>query len=115
MSLTDKLHPTRFNGMSGKMKAITAYLIGINDQVEGDAIEEMHVTTDGHLMARRRGEVGAEFIGSYADLDRNWHGLIQAAGNLTPDEAHDAEELLKSRITFWGLSDPKIEAEGARA
>lgn len=116
MSLKNKLHPSRYPNASGKMKTIIAFLIDINDQVtRGDVIEELHVTSDGLLMARHRNEVGAEMVGTYADLDRNWNDLIHATPDLTPDEAHDAEELLKTRITHWGLSDPTIEEEGVQA
>lgn len=95
-SLLKKLHPNRFTAMSPKMAAIVAYVLGV--KWTSPAIGELVVTSDGHVLARREGDIGAnDFIGSYADLSGNWSRLMTAA-ELTPPERLQASRLFKARI-----------------
>ena len=81
-ALAQKLHPNRFPGMSGLMAAIVGFVL--DRRFSKTAITEIIVTSDGFLLARAEGEVGAHhFIGSHADLTRNWLALLAAAGLTT--------------------------------
>src|SRR5215469_8109926 len=87
--LIDKLHPNRFPRMTPVMGAIVAFLLDI--PLSQPTIAEIVVTSDGFVLTRAHGEVGANhFIGNYGDLIRNWYGLLAAAG-LTPVERREAE------------------------
>ena len=89
MTLAEKLHPARFTGMSGKMAAIVACILG--QHWTSPAIAELVVTSDGHLLARNAGDCGHnDYIGTVADLEDNWQRLLDAAG-LTIAERQEAE------------------------
>ena len=94
--LSAKLHPSRFPGMSGKMAAIVNYILNRDGDI--GSIAEMTVTSDGIVMARRRGDIGLnDFIGNVLDLERNWHNLRKVAG-LTQQEDELADQLYHQRI-----------------
>ena len=98
--LTQKLHPVRFPRMSGTMAAILGFLL--DNQFTDPSIAEIVVTFDGFLLARAPGEVGANrFLGTYADLIRNWQALLACAG-LSNTEAVEAESLFAERIGYFG-------------
>ncbi len=89
MTLIQKLHPTRFIGMSGKMAAIVGRILG--QHWTSPAIAELVVTSDGHLLARNEGDCGFNnYIGIATDLEANWKRLLVAAG-LTDAERQEAE------------------------
>jgi hypothetical protein len=89
MTLIQKLHPTRFTGMSGKMAAIVAHIL--NQNWTSPSIAELTVTSDGHLLARHEGDCGFNnYIGLVAEFEANWKRLLIAAG-LTDAERQDAE------------------------
>ena len=89
MTLIQKLHPTRFTAMSGKMAAIVACILGQNWTLP--CIAELVITSDGHLLARHEGDCGFNnYIGLVAEFEANWKRLLIAAG-LTDAERQDAE------------------------
>ena len=95
-TLKEKLHPERFQGMSGKMAAIVGYIL--DEGYTNPAINELIVTSDGFVLAEHVGDVGAnEFMGEESDLLRNWNNLLDAAG-LTPEERTEAEAAYQSHI-----------------
>jgi hypothetical protein len=68
--LLEKLRPDRFTAMSGKMAAIVGYIL--DERFTDPAINELVVTSDGFVLAQKRGQVGAnEMIGEEVDLNRN--------------------------------------------
>lgn len=78
-SWKEKLFPGRFPGMSPKMAAIVGYVCG--EKYTKPSIEELVVTSDGFVLARLEGDIGAnDLVGSYDDLDRNWKRLMGCAG-----------------------------------
>jgi len=87
------LHPSRFPGMSIKMRAIVGFIIGGNFTTP--AIEQMIVTSDGILMARVTGDIGYnDLLGSVNDFKGNWNKLIHYPNlGLTADEIKYLEEL----------------------
>jgi hypothetical protein len=97
MTLTEKLHPHRFPGMSGKMAAIIGCILG---QVwTSPSIAELAVTSDGHLLARHEDDCGHnDYIGTVASLESNWRRLLDAAG-LTPVEHQEAEVAYQQAVT----------------
>lgn len=99
-SLKEKLHPSGFTAMSGKMAAIVAYIVG---EVWTDPFfAEIVVTSDGMVLGRQAGGVGHnEFIGADSDLRRNWSTLLGVAG-LTPDELELAEQLYEMKVVSAG-------------
>ena len=95
--LSDKLHPRRFPGMSGRMAAIVGYLPG--KKWTEPSIAELVVTSDGHVLARRDGDCGGNhYVGTAADLERNWLALLEAAG-LADDERAEAARLDRQAVT----------------
>lgn len=81
-TVSQLLHPKRFPGMSGMMAALVGHILGL--KVTEPAIAELYVTSDSCVLARHEGDIGAnDFIGSLADLERNWTGLLDAAGLTT--------------------------------
>ena len=86
--------------MSDLMAAIVGFVLDI--RFSKTAITEIIVTSDGFLLARAEGEVGANhFIGSQADLTRNWLALLAAAG-LTTHEWIEAAALFAAKIGYSG-------------
>ncbi|MEE9199155.1 MAG: hypothetical protein V3U26_05100 [Dehalococcoidia bacterium] len=99
VELATKLHPKGFTGMSGKMAAIVAYVLG--EHWTEPELAELHVTSDGFVLARKAGDVGCnDWIGSAQDLERNVSNLLYAA-DVTPEERQKWEELYRLRITDW--------------
>jgi hypothetical protein len=95
--LSDKLHPRRFPGMSGRMAAIVGYLLGKKWTEPG--IAELAVTSDGHVLAGHDGDCGCNhYVGLAADLERNWLALLEAA-RLTDDERAEAARLYGQAVT----------------
>lgn len=89
MPLAQKLHPTRFTAMSGKMAAIVACIL--DQKWTAPSIAELTVTSDGHLLARNLWDCGFNnYLGTVADLEANWEGLLNAAG-LTAVERQEAK------------------------
>lgn len=101
-AIRTKLHPRRFPNMSGKMAAIVGYLL--DEAYANPVIVEMCVTSDQMVLARLDGDVGCnQFIGSYADLFRNWRTLITTPGvNLTTEEAAACIDLLTTKLDVHG-------------
>lgn len=92
-SVRRKLNPNRFPGMSGKMRAITEFLLGM-ERTTDPAIDAMIRTSDNCVLAQYCGDLGYNaFIGAYDDLKRNWQELLACAG-LTKDEMVIAETAL---------------------
>jgi len=97
--IVQKLHPQRFPRMTPKMGAIVAYLLDI--PVVGPFIAEIVVTSDGYVLVRAESEARANhFVGVYADLLRNWLGLLAVAG-LTTTERMEAESLFAAKIGYF--------------
>jgi hypothetical protein len=99
-TLIQKLDPIRFPQMSGVMAALVGYVVGATF-IE-PTIAEIAVTSDGFVLARPEGHVGAaQFLGRYADLLRKWLRLI-AAARLTNAEFMEAQALFAAKIGFFG-------------
>ncbi len=99
MPLTEKLHPTRFTAMSGKMSAILSYVLSQSWTDPG--IQELHITSDGFLMARTDGDIGCnDFIGALADWDANLVRLFEVA-EVTPEEQQEFAGLWRQRVRDW--------------
>ena len=80
-----KLFPDRFTGMSGKMAAIVACVLGERDWTQ-PILDELFITKDGVVLGRHLGDVGFNsFIGAAADFWDNWRRLLVAA-ELEEDE-----------------------------
>jgi hypothetical protein len=95
-TLSDKLHPRRFPGMSGRMAAIVGYLL--KKKWTEPSIAELVVTSDGHVLARHDGDCGCNhYVGLAADLERNWIALLDVAG-LTNDEQAEADQLYRQAV-----------------
>jgi len=99
-TLVQKLHPKRFPRMSGRMAAIVAFLI--DQQVTRPSVANIVVTSDGFVLAEVDDDVGSNhFVGTYADLVRNWLALVAVAG-LTKQERLAAEALFALKIGYSG-------------
>lgn len=100
-TLAEKLDPRRFTAMSGKMSAILACILRTDRWTTEPAIAELIVTSDGGLLARHEGDIGAnDFIGRVEELDANLRRLVRVAG-LTPAEQRAFRKLRKQGITRW--------------
>jgi hypothetical protein len=94
-----KLHPRRYPGMSGKMAAIVGAITG--ERYTEPALAELTITSDGVALARAEDDCGCnEWIGSAADLERNWQNLLSAAG-LSESESRQAESAYAGAVTDW--------------
>ncbi len=99
MSLSEKLHPSRFTAMSGKMSAILGYVLG--QSWTKPEIRELHVTCDGGLLARIDGDIGCnDFIGSLSDWEANLRRLFKVA-DVTPDEQREFAGLWREKVRDW--------------
>lgn len=95
-SLTEKLHPSRFSGMSPLMAAIVGYVLG--ESFTEPTIAELTVSERENLVyIRQEGAAGFEGIQSLEDLRSNWNRLLDAAG-LTAEERKDAVRLFNERV-----------------
>jgi hypothetical protein len=82
------------------MAAIVGYVLSHN--FVDPPIYELLVTGDGRLLARVGGQFGFDtFVGTYADLVRNWRALIEAAG-LTQGEYMEIASRFAGRIGWYG-------------
>ena len=91
-TLAEKLHPTRFTEMSGKMAAIVSFVL--DESWTEPRITALSVTSDGFVTT------DAEFLGEAADLDRNLLNLLVAAG-LNQEERAEFERLYRERVDDW--------------
>ena len=95
-TLSDRLHPNRFPGMSGKMAAIVGYILG--EKWSKPRVAELVITTDGWVLARNTGQVVCDTIIGTADaLERNWNSLLRAAG-LTSRQQQEAGERYRQAV-----------------
>ena len=102
LTLTRKLHPSRFPHMSNKMAAIVAYIL--DEQWTSPRITEMAITSDGQVLTAMDGEVGLNhIIGGAKDLDRNIEDLLDAA-ELSNEEKADWIVLYHIRVVDWRQS-----------
>jgi hypothetical protein len=82
--------------MSGVMAAMVGYLL--SETFTAPAIAAIFVTSDGFILARHEGDIGYDnFIGSEANLRRNWVSLLEAA-DLTNEERSEATSLYNLRV-----------------
>jgi hypothetical protein len=84
--------------MSGLMSAVLGHLL--DAEFIQPAIIEIAVASDGFVIGSVEGESKAVFIGGYADLLRNWLGLLDAA-RLTTAERIEAEALFAGKIGYY--------------
>lgn len=96
-----KLDPRRFPGMSPKMAAIVACVLGDEATFHTEpAIRGFHVT-GGLVLAEHADDVGAnEVIGFIGDFKDNWARLIEAA-ELDPGEEWHLQQLISAHIKDW--------------
>lgn len=99
-SLAQKLHPSRFPGMSGKMAAIVGFFMG--KEYTTPAIEQLCVTMDGFCLAQQAGDVGFNsFLGQYSEVERNWRDLVTIPEvGLTEQEEVYCLKLLQTRVCY---------------
>jgi len=72
LRLRRKLDPARFPRMSAMLRAIVAYIIGV-ERWANPPIRKLTVTSDLFVLARVGDQIGFDtFVGSYSDLVRNW-------------------------------------------
>lgn len=96
MSLTDKLHPGRFPGMSPFMAAVVGFVLG--EHFTTPEIAELTVSESENIVyIRKAGGIGFDGIESLEDLRRNWNRLLDVAG-LTPEERREAVRLFNSKV-----------------
>ncbi len=99
MPLTEKLHPSGFTAMSGKMSAILGFVL--SQSWTNPEIQELHITSDGFLMARVDGDIGCnDFIGALSDWDSNLERLFEVA-EVTPKERQEFAGLWRQRVQDW--------------
>ena len=102
MPLTEKLHPTRFTAMSGRMAAILGFVLSQTWTMP--RMQELHITSDGFLMARSSEDIGCnDFIGAVADWDSNLQRLFGVA-EVTPDERQEFAGLWQLRVKDWRVA-----------
>ncbi len=95
-TLSKKLNPSRFPGMSPFMAAVVGFVL--DESFTNPQIAEITVSESENLVyIRRAGAVGFDGIESLEDLRRNWNRLIDVAG-LTPDERREAVELFRAKV-----------------
>jgi hypothetical protein len=96
VSLTDKLHPGRFPGMSPFMAAVVGFVLG--EHFTTPEIAELTVSESENIVyIRKAGGIGFDGIESLEDLRRNWNRLLDVAG-LTPEERREAVRLFNSKV-----------------
>jgi hypothetical protein len=102
-SLSTKLRPSRFPGMSPLMGAIVGYVLG--ESFTDPEIAELTVSEAENLLyVRKAGSIGFDGIESLQDMRDNWNRLIEVAG-LTPEERREAVELFRGKVrTVAGAS-----------
>jgi hypothetical protein len=96
--LVRKLHPDKFPRLSGVMAAVVVFVL--DTTFIEPPIVEIKVER-GIVFARAHGELAPKLpICQYADLLRNWLGLI-AAADLTDNEFMEAHALFAGRVGFF--------------
>lgn len=101
MSLAEKLHPSRFTAMSGKMAAIVAYILG--ERWTNPGISQVILTSDNFILATSENPFNQDVFGHMDDLNRNWDNLLEAA-QLSTEEKEEANSLFLSKIRRWNGS-----------
>lgn len=97
--LSEKLHPSGFTSMSGKMSAILGFVLG--ETWSKPEIVELDITSDGCLLARESGDIGHNsFIGALADWKDNLSRLFTVA-EITPEEQHEFDLLWRGKVKDW--------------
>lgn len=91
-TLARKLHPSRFTGMSGKMAAIVAFLLG--EEWTDPVMVSLAVTSDRFVVS------DAAFIGAASDLERNLINLVKAA-ELDESECVYLDSLVRAKVEDW--------------
>jgi len=95
-SLTKKLNPCRFSGMSPLMAAMVGYVLG--ESFTTPEIAEINVSeTENLVYIRKAGDVGFDGLQSLDDLRNNWNRLLDAAG-LSDVERQHAVRLFNSKL-----------------
>jgi hypothetical protein len=95
-TLTDKLNPVRFPGMSPFMAAIVGYVLG--ESFTDPTIAELTVSEhENYVYIRPEGAVGFDGIQSLEDLRNNWNRLLDVAG-LTDEERKEAVGLFNLKV-----------------
>lgn len=75
-SISEKLNPRRFPGMSGKMAGILGQMLGQN--WTDPALVELCITSDGFLLGMQMGDVGFnELLGTETELEKNLARLME--------------------------------------
>ncbi len=106
-SLSTKLHPRNFTAMSGKMAALVGYIL--DESWSDPALAELHITTDGFVLARTQGDVGCnEFIGSAGDLENNISHLLDVA-DLTQEERQLWDKLYARKVLDWRAYEEPVQ------
>jgi hypothetical protein len=101
IDLRQKLHPARFTAMSPLMAALVGHFLG--ESFTTPEIASVTVTSDGFILAMLKGDIGYnDFIGSFADLKRNWDTLLDAA-ELIEDEHAEASRLFNDKVQHPSL------------
>ena len=98
-SVNKKLNPPRFPGMSPKMVAIVAYVLGMEPLTHPHMVE-LTVTSDGFLLSRNDGHIGFDnFLGAVEDYKQNWEKLITIPEvALTPDEIAYVRDMYRKAV-----------------
>jgi hypothetical protein len=95
-TLSKKLNPARFPGMSPMMAAVVGFVL--DEQFTNPQIAEITVSESENIAyIRKAGAVGFDGLQSLEDLRNNWNRLIDVAG-LTPDERREAVRLFNERV-----------------
>lgn len=97
--LSEKLHPSGFTSMSGKMSAILGFVFG--EVWTNPHITELDVTADGFLLARRSDDFfHNSFIGALGDWKQNLRKLFEVA-EVTVSEQQEFNLLWDSKVKDW--------------
>lgn len=95
-SLSKKLNPARFPGMSPFMAAIVGFVL--DEHFTDPEIAELTVSENENIVyVRKTGAVGFDGLQSLEDLRNNWNRLIEVAG-LTPGERAEAVRLFNQKV-----------------
>ena len=95
-SLSKKLNPARFPGMSPFMAAIVGFVLG--ESFTDPEIAELTVSENENIVyIRKAGAVGFDGLQSLEDLRNNWNRLIGVAG-LTMEERAEAVRLFNLKV-----------------
>jgi hypothetical protein len=95
-SLTTKLNPRRFPGMSPFMAAVVGFVL--DESFTNPQIAELSVSESENIVyIRKAGAVGFDGLESLEDLRNNWNRLIDVAA-LTPDERREAVRLFNEKV-----------------